>query len=382
MLLRQAVCAVVGAAGIFFVGGCGSEEAPPAAQQQARVTPVAVAAAVRQDVPVMRRAVGSIQAVNAIDVTAEVPGFIAAINFEEGQRVRKGDVLIQLDQDQAEAELAAATARRDRIRSEFQSIQQLQQRGAATEKEFQDIRTELQEAEANARVAEIALADHTILAPFDGQVGLRQQSLGSYVQPGDPLTTLASVDPIEVAFELPEQDLGKLAAGLPVTVQPAAFGDRRFAGDVTAVDARVDPATRTVRVMGRLDNADGVLKPGMFVNVNLTVETRRDAVVVPETAVLQRGAAAVVYIVQDGKAAERAVVLGQRRAGLVEVREGLDSGAVVITSDQGQVRNGAAVQASPDRTLASLGIDPAPFVSGLPEAVQAGVEAPKGAVAQ
>lgn len=348
-------------------GGCSAEDEAKAAQaERPREAAVSVAAAAERDVEVTRRAVGTVRAVDAVDVTPEVAGLIAEVRFAESMPVNRGDVLVTLDSEQAEAQLRAAEARRDRVAREAEQIEQLFRQGAATEKEQQDIGTELVEADAAVRLAQIVLDDHTVRAPFAGEVGLREVSVGAYVEPGDLLTSLQSVDPIEARFALPEADLGRVAPGQRIDAIAAAYPGRRFTGEVIAVDARVDPATRTVTVAARLPNPDGALRPGMFVDVTLVAEVRRGAVVAPETAVLQQGEQAVVFVVEGGKAARRNVTLGQRQGGLVEVREGLAAGAVVVTSDQGNLRDGAAVKPTVDATLAALGIDPAPFVGGLP----------------
>src|SRR5690606_28800997 len=142
-------------------------------------------------------------------------------------------------------------------------------------------------------------------------------------RPGDEFTTLTSVDPIEVEFALPEQALGRLSPGLSVSVKPAAYPGRSFVGQVSAIDSVVNPATRQVTVVARLDNPQGLLKPGMFVNVELVLEVRQHAVVVPETALVAEAGQSVVLVVRDGKAERVPVQLGLRRGGLVEVKEGL-----------------------------------------------------------
>jgi membrane fusion protein (multidrug efflux system) len=344
-------------------GGEGDASGPP------RATPVAVAIAIQQDVEVIRRSVGTVRATESIEVASEIDGVISVIAFSESGRVQAGDVLFRLNAHEAEAQLEAARARLNRIQREAETIAQLFGRGSATQKEHDDSRSALLEAQAAERVTQTLLDQHTIRAPFDGQVGLRQRSLGAYVRAGDPLTTLVATDPIEVRFQLPERAMAEVAVGQPVSLRSPAFPDRSFVGRVAAVDTSVDPQTRSITVSARLPNPQAQLKPGMFADVELVTQVRRDAVIVPETAIISRGAEASLLIVDDqGAAARLRVRTGQRRAGLVEIVDGLAAGTMVITSDPGQVREGATVDPRPDQTLAALGIDAERFIRDLPAA--------------
>lgn len=370
------------AAAVLLVPACGRGDAPQGAGGGgARASAVAVARAVSQDVELAARAVGTVQAVESIDLTTEVQGLVESADFEQGQRVAVGDVIVRLDSARAQAELGAAVARRDRLRREAETIEQLYREQAATNKELLDIRVELTELDAQVRVAELKLEDHEIRAPFTGQIGLRLKDRGAYVQPGDALTTLQSVDPIEVEFAVPEREIAQLRPGLRLTLRTAAYPERVFPGAVAAIDPRVNMQTRSVTVVGRLPNADGLLKPGMFGEVELVVQVREDATVVPETAVFIEGSRGSAFVVSDGKLQRRRITLGQRGAGLVEIREGIEPGDLVVTSDPSRLRDGAAVNPRPDDTLADLGIDPAPFVQGLGEALAGAAPQPSAAPA-
>lgn len=341
--------------------GCGERSNPAASPAPATTAglPVAVTEAIRQDVEVVRRSVGTVRAIEMVNLASEVEGLIEQIAFQESARVEQGQVLVRLNARQADAELEAARARRDRIALQFDSLEHLHQRGAATNKEYQDIRSEVTEAEAQLRLAEIRLDQHTIRAPFDGQVGLRQQSVGAWIRAGDPLTTLIATDPIEVRFQLPEQALAEIAAEQRVVLRSPAYPDHALTGEVVTIDSVVDPQTRSITVVAHLPNGQGRLKPGMFTEVTLVTAVRPNAVVVPETALATRGSETTLFIVEDGLAQRRRVTVGQRRGGQVEIRAGLDAGQVVITSDPEQLRDGLAVAPHPDTTLSALGLAPA-----------------------
>jgi membrane fusion protein (multidrug efflux system) len=185
------------------------------------------------------------------------------------------------------------------------------------------------------------------MAPFDGKVGLRQVSLGALVQPGTQITTLDDVRTIKIDFAVPEQYLGQLKPGLSVVATTPAFVGREFSGEVAAIDTRIDPATRAVRLVGAFDNADGSLKPGMFLTMALAVATRQNSIVVPEDALVAEGARQFLFVVVDGKAIRREVTLGMRMRGRVEILSGISTSDTLIVRGLQRVRNNLPVAARP-----------------------------------
>lgn len=319
------------------------------ARQEARMaiggpTRVAVAEARNGRVTERVESVGTTRAREAVDVVSQLSGRVVAINFEEGQAVPRGMVLVELDRVREQAELREAVALRDDAARQLQRARQLLQTQNVPEARVDELRAALEAAEARVAVIESTLEDKLIRAPFDGVVGLREISPGAFVQPQQRVTTLDDVSSLRLDFSIPERFVGLLSPGLRVEARSAAYPGQVIAGQVTRIDTRVDPVTRALRVQAELPNNDGRLRPGMFLSVGLTVSERSDAVLVPEAAVVTEGERSYVYVIADGKAERRDVRLGLRMAGEVEIREGLATGEQVVTLGLQRVRDGAEVE--------------------------------------
>ncbi len=304
-------------------------------------------------------AVGTARANESVTLTAKQTGTVARIQFQEGQAVRTGQVLLELesreraaDMDSVRAEIAQARAAADEIRQQLDRTRALRATGNAPEARVDQLESQLRAAEgrirqneSRLRAADARFDDFRLVAPFDGRVGLRQVSVGALLQPGTVVTTLDDVRTIKVDFSIPEQYLGVLRQGLAVTATTPAF-PRPFTGTVTAIDSRVDPATRAVRLNATFDNADGTLKPGMFLNIGLAVATRDNALVVPEDALVAEGARQFVFVVVDGRSMRREVKLGLRQQGEVEILEGVNADDQIIVRGLQRVRHNAPVRAT------------------------------------
>ncbi|MXQ13963.1 efflux RND transporter periplasmic adaptor subunit [Microvirga makkahensis] len=308
-----------------------------------------------------REAIGTVRAYESITVTAKVAGVISEIGFEEGQKVKAGDVLVQLDAaerqadiDQAIAEANRAVAQRNEVAIKLERAQALNRTGAGTSAQVEDLTAQMKSlegaiasAQAQRKAAEARLEDLTIRAPFEGRVGTRSVSLGAYVAPGTRITSLDDLSKVRLDFAVPENLLGRLEPGQPVTAVSAAYKNRSFTGKVSTIDPRIDQATRTARLTAEFDNPDEALKPGMFLAVKLEVSSNDEAVVVPEEAIVSEGLRHVVYPVKDNRVERRVVVLGQRQGGKAEVVEGLKAGETIVVLGVQRVRPGAEVIARP-----------------------------------
>ncbi|MCB8822330.1 efflux RND transporter periplasmic adaptor subunit [Microvirga rosea] len=308
-----------------------------------------------------RESVGTVRAYESITVTAKIAGVITDIGFDEGQKVKAGDMLVQLDAaerkaeiEQAVAEANRAVALRNEVAIKLERAQALNRTGAGTGAQVEDLTAQVKSlegsiasAQAQRKAAEARLEDLTIRAPFAGRVGTRSVSLGAYISPGTRITSLDDLSRVRLDFAVPENLLGRLKPGQSVNAMSPAYRNRVFKGTVSTIDTRVEQTTRTVRLTAEFDNPDEALKPGMFLSVALEVTTKDDAVIVPEEAVVSEGLRQIVYPVKGNKVERRVVTIGQRQGGNVEVVEGLKAGETIVVLGVQRVRAGIEVIARP-----------------------------------
>ena len=280
----------------------------------------------------------------AVDLRAEVAGRVAALGFDEGAFVGQGQVLVTLDTEVLGAQIEGARTRRDLARVQAQRRRELFEIGGLS-------RQELDQAESEARVLDAELAQlaaevrrRRIVAPFAGEIGLREVSLGAYVSPGDRIATLRVTSQLRLEFTVPERYLGQVRQGEPVRFRVPGQPDS-FVGTIYAIEPSVDAATRAFTVRARVRNPGGVLVPGAFAEVELVLDEVPDALLVPTASVVTAADSSRVFVVRDGKAVPQAVTLGVRTADRIQVTSGLGPGDVVLTSGLDQVRPGQAVRA-------------------------------------
>lgn len=293
------------------------------------------------------RALGTAQARESIVLTPKVADTIRVLRFDSGDRVRRGQVLVEMSSVEQAADVAEARASSDAAQEELRRTQELFDRGFASQARLDTVRAAANAAEARLNAGGSRIADRTIRAPFAGVVGLRTASPGQFMRPGDQIGTLDDVSEIKLDFDVPETQISRVAGGVEIVAHTAAYPDRTFTGVIADVDSRVDPTTRTVRVRAMLPNTDEVLRPGML----LTVEVRsnpRQAMAIPEMAILDQADGAYVYRVvarEGGQAVDLVrITTGQRSSGMAEVLTGLAAGDSVITEGVQSVRPGQPVQ--------------------------------------
>ena len=331
----------------------GLEAAAPAQQQRGPGGgPVGVIVSPVRTATVVDRAesVGTVRARDAVTITAKVTGIVQQIRFQEGQPVRAGESLVDLDAAALRAELDQARALSDDARSQLVRARGLQAGQTIAAQRLETLESLSRQAEGRVRQAEARLQELRVLAPFGGRVGLRQVSVGALVQPGTVVTTLDDISRVRVEFSVPELFLARVRVGSPVVARSAAFGERRFEGRVAVLDTRIDTATRTVRVISEFDNADEALKPGLFMTVDVELERRNDALLIAEEALDPIGDRQFVYVVRDGRARRVEVRLGQRLPGEVEVLAGVSAGDQVVVQGIQRLRNDAPVRVVETRT--------------------------------
>lgn len=286
-------------------------------------------------------AVGSTSARNSVDIASEVDGRIVELHFSEGQAVEQNQVLVTFDQRQARADLQVAEARLTDAQAKYDRATLLQNSQSIAAATVDELRASLAIARANIQAARTRLDNLQITAPFDGVVGLRDVSVGAYLNAGDTITTLDSLAQMQMRFDVPQRFISQLQLGQEVEIGAGASAGagERFNGEITELGSRVDPLSRTLTAQARIENPDGRIRPGQFLNVSVTLRSR-SALLIPEQAVLTRGRDKFVFIDEDGQARRRALTLGSRQAGQVEVIEGLESADRVIITGQDNLDDG------------------------------------------
>jgi membrane fusion protein (multidrug efflux system) len=290
-------------------------------------------------------ALGNARSNESVDVSSKSSNIVTAVRFRDGERVKRGQVLVQLDDAQVRADVAAAEAAVTESESLYNRSRELLSTQALSKSSFDQLEATLKANRAKLAAANARLEDTVIRAPFAGRVGLRRVSVGTLISPGSVITTLDDTSVIKLDFAVPENFLAALREGLTVRATAPAFPGRNFAGKVASIDSRVDQATRSVTVRALLANEDGALKPGMFLNVALAND-EREALVIPEEALTPEAERQFVFVVDDGKAERREVRIGGRRPGSVEILAGLAAGEQVVIEGTQKVRDGGAVRAA------------------------------------
>jgi membrane fusion protein (multidrug efflux system) len=307
-------------------------------------------------------AVGNVKSNESVVLRPETAGRIAAIEFRDGTVVTRGTVLVSLDAAVQDAELQQARANLALAQSNHRRNQELLERKFVSQQALDNSAAALKVQEAAVQLAEAKVAKTRVRAPFAGMVGLRNVSVGDYVKEGQDLINIEDIATLRIDFRLPETYLGRIAKGQVVDVTTDALPGERFKAVLDAVDPMVDTGGRSISSRARLDNAAGKLRPGMFVRVRLQFGERKGALMLPEQAVVP-GARSTVFKVVEGKVESVPVRLGVRRAGQVEVVEGLVAGDLVVTAGQMKLRPGAAVR---------------PVGEGAPAAPSAGMDGMAG----
>ncbi len=348
--------AVILLASVLAFAGCKGEEAagdgpggpgggPPGGMQ----IPVEAATLTPRPLTASLIATGTLRADESVTLRPEVEGSITRIGFNDGERVAQGQVLFVLDPALANASLREAQAMAEVARTALRRADSMGAKSLISKAEIDKLRGDAAVMDARAASARTRLSKTQIRAPFAGHAGLRDVSVGEFVNSGQALVTVVRLDPIEVDFSLPETQLAQVAVGQKIEIGFDAFRERRFTGEVVAVDPVINPTSRSARVRARIANTDGMLRPGLSARLALNVGEPRSALLLPEQALLQAGDVRFVYTIKDGKAKKVIVQTGRRLPGEIEIVSGLMEGDQVITAGQAKpmMHEGAAVVVVP-----------------------------------
>ena len=296
-------------------------------------------------------AIGGVEAVNGVLVSADLSGVVSEIAFESGRHVAKGQVLVRLETATERAQLAQAEASRELAGINLARAEKLVERGVIAQAELDRLRAEARRADASAEAVEATIARKTIRAPFSGVLGIRQINLGQRLSEGDAIVQLQSLDPVYANFSLPQRDVSALRVGAEIRVSADQAGAQRT-GRITSINSVIDPSTRNIDVQATLANRDGILRPGMFVDVTVDLGVSNRAITLPTSAIAYAPYGNAVFVVEElkdprGKAyqgvSQRFVKTGRERGDQVAVLSGLKPGEEVVTTGAFKLRPGAAV---------------------------------------
>ncbi len=329
-----ALLALAFALAILPAGGCGDSDGEPRGGGQGG--PGAVAD--------QFETVGSFEAGEAVTVVSEIDGLVTSLPFREGAPIDRGGPIARLDDAQYAAEVKRTEALRDQARASFERVKAVVEARAGSAQDLDDAAAALKVAEANLDLARTRLAKTRVTAPFDGITGARQVSPGAFLRAGTPITELASIRQLRVNFSAPERLLPLLQNGTEISVTTTAYPGYAAVGRVAVVEPVVDPATRTARVVARMDNPDLRFRPGMSARVRAVLQARENALTVPSEAVFVEGSQSFVFVVQADSTVKRAgVTLGTRLSDRVEIVQGLEPGQRVVRAGHQKLFDGARV---------------------------------------
>ena len=288
-------------------------------------------------------ALGTAKANESVEIRPRISSLITRILFEEGQFVEEGDLLVELENSEIRAGLALAEASLSESRSLYNRSKELESTQAISASNLEALLAQVKVDEANVEAARAKLSHTRVRAPFSGRIGLRRVSPGSFVNTDSVITTLDDVSVIKLDFSVPETFVNVVRQGMNIAAHSLVFPEQDFNGTVASIDTRLDPVSRAVEVRAVIPNDDGLLKPGMFMTVDLQRD-RGDVMMAPEQAIVPEGSRQYVYVVSDSLVEKRLVQLGRRIPGYVVIAEGLAAGERVVTEGTHKVREGARVE--------------------------------------
>ena len=336
---------------IFTMVSSGKKMVPP---------PVTVTSAeVREEnwAPVLS-AIGSVSAVQGATVATELGGVVSEIKFENGGVAKKGDVIVKLDASQEEALLRSAEAEAELARTDLERTRGLASQKVVSKAELDAAESKFRRLTAVVDQMRSNIRKKTIVAPFDGELGIRQVNVGQMINAGQQVVLLQSLDPVYVDFALPQQHLQNLSTGLEAHVRTDALPEREFVGKLTAINSAVDTATRNVTLQATLENPDHALRPGMFIKIDIVLPEKHKSLVIPGSAISYAPYGDSVFVIEkqkDNKTGKESQVLrqqfvrvGEARGDFVSITTGLKAGETVVGTGVFKLRNGMAVAINND----------------------------------
>lgn len=347
LLKLLAVILIIAAGTAYFFADKGvfkndNDSADTQAEEEAVI--VETAPAVFREISDNITSIGSLMSNESVVITTEAAGKISGIFFSEGQQVKAGQILVRLDDSTLQASLDASET--DRVLNEikYKRAEALLKGDAVSAQERDEAYADWQRSEAQVRLVRSEISKTVIKAPFSGTAGLRRVSIGNYIQPGTEIVNLEDISTLKINFSIPQIEAHKITTSQKFSLKIDAYPDREFIGEIYAIDPKIDELSRSLSVRGILNNPDGLLKPGQFVQVTINVGEKRESIFVPEIAVIASSAGKSVFINDSSKAKQLTVTTGRRTTGWVEILSGLKEGDQVIVKGYDKVREGTLIQ--------------------------------------
>lgn len=327
-----------------MVGLIAAFAAPALGQKQSAAVPVVAFEAKLMTFRDRVEALGTLRANESVALTAVVTDKISAIKFEDGDRVEKDQILVEMTTAEESALMEEARSTLEEARAQYERSKSLTNRRLTPETVFDQRRRDFQTAAARVAAMEARLSDRVLRAPFAGRIGLRTVSVGSLVNPGDVIARIEDDSVMKLDFSVPSTFIATLKPGLEIAAKARGFGEETFTGKVASIDNRIDEITRTIRVRAIVPNPERRLVPGLLMNIEL-YKNPREAVAVREEALVPIGTDTYVFVIDMQKMTveRRRIETGTRRPGIVEVTAGLEAGETVVSDGTLKLRPGAAV---------------------------------------
>ncbi len=332
---------------VFSQLGCGSDASSmdmPENEEEVSAVPVEVAEVTRGDISAHLVGTATLEAVEEATVVAKSGGIVQEILTEEGQFVRKGQKLAQLDDDRLALELTRAEASLQKLQREFERNEELHAKQLVSTEEYERVRSEFEAQQAARDLAKLSLEHTAVVAPISGVVSERLIKTGNMVQAYEPTFRITSFDPLHAIMHIPERELKKLGVRQPATLRVDAFAGEEFTGRVERISPVLDPATGTFKVTVEIRDRTRRLKPGMFTRVRIVYDTHSEALLVPKEAVVTEDKASSVFVVNDTLSFRRPVEVGFEDDRFVEVLSGVEIGSQVIVTGQNNLKDSSRVE--------------------------------------
>ncbi|ACU05926.1 efflux RND transporter periplasmic adaptor subunit [Pedobacter heparinus] len=296
---------------------------------------------------------GTLEANEAVELRSEVSGLVTSINFKEGANVSRGQLLVKINDRDIQAQLQEALTKQKLSATNENRSKQLLEKGAISQEEYDTSLADLQSLKAQTQLIRAQLAKTSIYAPFSGKIGLRSISVGGYLTPSTLIANLSSINPLKISFSVPEKYIGQIKLNSEISFTTDGY-NKKFTGSVFAIEPGINTQTRTLQIKALVPNAGNELRPGSFAKIKLALSTQKNALLIPNEAIIPVLKGKTVFITKDGKAQQVPVEAGTRTADHIVITSGLNIGDTVLTTGAMALKQDAPVKVSVVKNKAAL----------------------------